>query len=1838
MKSRSICLWVLVFVIQFTFTSWAEDDPFKNQAIQGPKLEGPGKGSLAGELGATEWSGSDISKGMYSIPLEFQYPNQRGNFIYPINPTYSPSGGLTEWGLGVSFDIKISRFRSIGALDFKTDDLMSPWGQLVKGDDGSYYPKGLQKAIKVKFSQEDEITAYLPDGSVYIFGKNGKVIRTPEGIYSWYLVEARSARNEVSHFVYSDLTKNHYYLDHVLYGGNESNPQYQVSIEYEPIRTPFIDYRSSIRQELDRRVKTVSIAVKQNGFLSSLKPHVERYRYEMEYLDDDPGIGFWISSIQKKYASGEIEYKKVFDYHRHSEFLDKNDWQPIDKMNQLQKEYGIILFDADRATPVSLEQNGVMGFEIPKANYSYLKPEGDRFVLENLPPLPSQSEQDCRQFKRDYSVPRIHASLRGPHSPMEVIRVAATVISRQSTLFVCDRVGHIIQKSQYSDLFDLGPFTRLVDINQDGKPDIVRYKKGTLQIILNQSTPEKTEFASDFISIPLEYKVAANPKLSANPLLASAFFLTDVNGDGIPDVVLQLGSGFAIFYGTGNMKFEQNYEYFKAQYQDKHVHVFQPKQNVIFQDLNRDGIPELIIYANGHFAMFSFDGTGFKQIKPKGIDTFFSTRWGRNYARIVVGDFLGNGNTQLAASSSLGYYALNLTDASSGLLKSVDDGKGNILEFSYDYSKVQDGFPTRTPVMSKMVVKEAGKDSKTSHFNFSEASTSRINGSLLGFTDVEIMRKHQTIQEKFVHNDDVTTLPVRVVEVDSRNQQIHKSTEYAYESQSFHGIPFERKKFEKSSFLSATSASQVSKTTEFHAYQDVFCPSSIEESSEGKTLLRTMNYDKAPLLNENVTCLESSILLSGTHKEASKNFTHSILIQREGHGLPVKIFNTGAGNARLMQSIEYNSDLNPISLWEAGKGTTRYEYDPSFRLMGVTNPDLTSVQASSIDPTKDQILSLTHLHGGNSNWTHFFDYDGLERLKSEWNNLYPASNTVNPLKTYQYKYADHTHLGWIQQIDKIFSQNQVSEISEIEFQSGMGSEVGKALATGAGWDLRDLKRESPDDFSITQFARKFTSMNPTHFDLTQFFDGLTPVKYEEKSTLGFPLRSEELFQTNVHGQVQTHSQIGSKHVVSSHIENDHYTTTDELDFDLNPLSYQNQDHHKYHYQYDALSRLVEINLPQDSSGGTLGEQIHQIKYDAEGRVSEIFRSGIGKIVYSYDPQSGLLVEKTFFGDIRVNPSNLKPRSIRFEYDPIGRIVKKIGQFTKKEGGQTVTEFDYFYDGKTPVNVSFSGQTGFLTGVKGPDYFRTLKYRPDGKMIEKTTQIANWQTLIEKTDYYSDGTPISTVFTLNKLGSDQPVVKNTETFEKDHLGRLATYQYSQKNLYTLNYNSHSKLDRILVNQQNYQFHYDELTQKLREFSLSGNSKFSNQWRFNSRGLIESEKVVLGGQEVSKNYSYSNRKQLVQESSEVANIHYSYGPNDLLSEFGIEDQIHSIKSSIQDWKVKENENQVQYDLDSEGRVIRSPSGHFEYNAEGRVSKILHDGKPPITYGYDENGNRLFKKSGDQFTEAYLENIVILERQLLKLVIVSGIVLGITLNDEFIPLLADHRGSILQNDAGAIEVPSSYGERISHRSDTSFLIDYVSQGYDPDLKAYRMLARDYDPAIKRFLTPDPLFLEGPQKCVESSSECNLYSYAGGNPVSFVDPSGLDVYLLLDPKGAGENGHAALIVENKEAGYQTMSMGTMGGTFQQIFLGATLEGIDINKANSFGAALEIANKSANYSDILHIPISSAQDKAMVNYADERFLNKMQEWAPTTVHLPIIVQTLFVIPSSLEELKLKDI
>lgn len=115
----------------------------------------------------------------------------------------------------------------------------------------------------------------------------------------------------------------------------------------------------------------------------------------------------------------------------------------------------------------------------------------------------------------------------------------------------------------------------------------------------------------------------------------------------------------------------------------------------------------------------------------------------------------------------------------------------------------------------------------------------------------------------------------------------------------------------------------------------------------------------------------------------------------------------------------------------------------------------------------------------------------------------------------------------------------------------------------------------------------------------------------------------------------------------------------------------------------------------------------------------------------------------------------------------------------------------------------------------------------------------------------------------------------------------------------------------------------------------------------------------------------------------------------------------------------------------------------------------------------------------------------------------VVGYFKNGTFVKTGQDHLNSVVLNENENVSLNTPYGER-EERSESSEMLDFTLKGYDQEIGAVRMGHRYYDSVTGKFLTPDPLFLENAEKCVESPVECSLYGYAGNDPLRFVDPSG--------------------------------------------------------------------------------------------------------------------------------------
>ncbi|MBK7923496.1 MAG: RHS repeat-associated core domain-containing protein [Gemmatimonadetes bacterium] len=88
----------------------------------------------------------------------------------------------------------------------------------------------------------------------------------------------------------------------------------------------------------------------------------------------------------------------------------------------------------------------------------------------------------------------------------------------------------------------------------------------------------------------------------------------------------------------------------------------------------------------------------------------------------------------------------------------------------------------------------------------------------------------------------------------------------------------------------------------------------------------------------------------------------------------------------------------------------------------------------------------------------------------------------------------------------------------------------------------------------------------------------------------------------------------------------------------------------------------------------------------------------------------------------------------------------------------------------------------------------------------------------------------------------------------------------------------------------------------------------------------------------------------------------------------------------------------------------------------------------------------------------------------------------------------------------------------ADTGVVVRYRFAGreYDSESGLYYMRARYYDPALGRWISEDPIGVEGGH---------NLFGYSGNDPVNVVDPWGLDPlcgegWVQIVTRGVDENG----------------------------------------------------------------------------------------------------------------------
>ena len=203
------------------------------------------------------------------------------------------------------------------------------------------------------------------------------------------------------------------------------------------------------------------------------------------------------------------------------------------------------------------------------------------------------------------------------------------------------------------------------------------------------------------------------------------------------------------------------------------------------------------------------------------------------------------------------------------------------------------------------------------------------------------------------------------------------------------------------------------------------------------------------------------------------------------------------------------------------------------------------------------------------------------------------------------------------------------------------------------------------------------------------------------------------------------------------------------------------------------------------------------------------------------------------------------------------------------------------------------------------------------------------------------------------------------------------------------------------------------------------------------------------------------------------------------------------------------------DLQAKFNAGSATEYEYDAFGNLLTVELPGGTTIGYIVDEKSRRVGKTVGGVVTKGFLyDNELHIVAQLDGGGnIVSRFVFGSKANvpDYFVSeagtfrILSDHLGSprmVVNVTDGTVAEEIDYDEFGNVVDDTQpGLIPFGFAGgqYDSDTALLRFGARDYDPSVGRWTARDPLKFRG--------SPLNLYDYAQGDPVNYVDLDGQGV-----------------------------------------------------------------------------------------------------------------------------------
>ncbi|GAA2932662.1 RHS repeat-associated core domain-containing protein [Streptomyces enissocaesilis] len=420
--------------------------------------------------------------------------------------------------------------------------------------------------------------------------------------------------------------------------------------------------------------------------------------------------------------------------------------------------------------------------------------------------------------------------------------------------------------------------------------------------------------------------------------------------------------------------------------------------------------------------------------------------------------------------------------------------------------------------------------------------------------------------------------------------------------------------------------------------------------------------------------------------------------------------------------------------------------------------------------------------------------------------------------------------------------------------------------------------------------------------------------------------------------------------------------------------------------------------------------------------------------------------------------------------------------------------------------------GMPTGVQGSmDYVRSVGYSPLGEVEETLLGTSTTAKQLQILNRYEEGTRRLT---------------NTHTLDQTNTGYTSdtdyTYDPSGNVTSVINkagtddaqcfaYDGHRRLTEAWTPASG------DCAQTRSATQLGGPAPYWNSWTYKTGGLRDTQTVHAASGDSTTNYTYPP-----------------------VSTTGA-GQPHTLTSTTTGTKSNT------YEYDELGRTTQRPGPtavqNLTYNAEGKLAKTT-EGATTTDYLYDASGSLLIRR-GTNNTVLYLPGGQELHYDAAtkkfsgQRYYSAGDGTALRTNTGLNWIIDDHHGTASMTvDAATQKVTHRYTKPFGENrgtNPTSWPDDkgFLGKPADTATGLTHIGAREYDSAIGRFLSVDPIFAP------EDHESLNGYAYANNTPVTLSDPTG------LRPEGACGGSGSCVVGKTKkgEPKYETWTYTGNGG-----------------------------------------------------------------------------------------------